>query len=173
MKNDLAVIKKLRTYTAVTMCTASEYLEANPPKQAIELPESSWGSGGHWQVWLNNDTEWMWPIIHESEKTMEALAKQHASTKDELTTRALKQATRELLLLESSDWPFLVTTGQAKNYAVERFNSHHERFKQLADMLKSGKIDGGKLSEIEDIDNCFPDASAGSFLVPQSAEAVK
>jgi len=48
----------------------------------------------------------------------------------------LKQAARELLLLESSDWPFLVTTGQAKDYGIERFNSHLERFNGLAEMAE-------------------------------------
>ena len=43
----------------------------------------------------------------------------------------LNQAARELLLLESSDWPFLVTTGQAKEYASQRFNEHVDRFNAL------------------------------------------
>lgn len=163
------VIKKLRTYTAVTMRTASEYLEAFPPSKAIQLPESSWGSGGHWQVWFNNDTEWMWPIIHEGEHIMEKLSSDPGRG-SELERRALKQAARELLLLESSDWPFLVTTGQAKQYAIERFNSHHERFKDLVAMLTSNKIDEGRLSEIESTDNCFPDVNPAYFQ-PQRASA--
>ncbi len=156
------VIRKLRTYTAVTMQTASEYLESHPPKTAIELPESSWGSGGHWQVWLNNDTEWMWPIINKSEKTMQELAVQKKDNGG-LSSRAFNQAARELLLLESSDWPFLVTTGQAKEYAIERFNDHHERFKVLIGMIKSDKIEESKLAEIEAIDNCFPEISKSMF----------
>jgi 1,4-alpha-glucan branching enzyme len=156
------VIRKLRTYTAVTMQTASEYLDSNPPKSAIELPESSWGAGGHWQVWLNNDTEWMWPIINESERTMQELALQQTSN-GALSTRAFNQAARELFLLESSDWPFLVTTGQAKQYAIERFNEHHERFKSLVGMINSGQIEESKLAEIEDIDNCFPEVSKSMF----------
>lgn len=163
------VIKKLRTYTAVTMRTASEYLDAQPPTKAIELPQSSWGSGGHWQVWLNNDTEWMWPIIHEVEHTIEKLAQEKERGSD-LERRALKQAAREVLLLQSSDWPFLVTTGQAKQYAIERFNSHYERFKDLADMLSSGKVDEGRLSDIESRDNCFPDVNP-SYFQAQHASA--
>ncbi len=167
------VIRKLKTYTAVKMQTASGYLDENPPKQAITLPESSWGSGGHWQVWLNEDTEWMWPIIHEAEKTMEALVDSHKIHKgsngnrnsNTLSSRALNQAARELLLLESSDWPFLVTTGQAKEYAIERFNTHNDRFKILVDMLKSGDYEEARIAEIENIDNCFPDIKPEYFSV--------
>jgi len=158
------VIRKMRQYTAVTMRTASEYLELNPPKLAIELPESSWGSGGHWQVWLNNQTEWMWPIINEAEQTMQSLAQRYRPNNvDEVTKRALNQATRELLLLESSDWPFLVTTGQAKDYAVTRFNEHKDRFRSLVDMIQSGTVEESKVSHIESIDNCFPEARPNLF----------
>ena len=73
----------------------------------------------------------------------------------ELFTRALKQAMRESFLLQSSDWPFLVTTGQAKQYAIERFNSHVDRFKQIAKMILNNDINEAMLSEIENIDNCF------------------
>jgi 1,4-alpha-glucan branching enzyme len=163
------VIRKMRTYTAVTMRTASEHLKEFPPQKAIEIPESSWGSGGHWQVWLNNETEWMWPIIHECEHTMEDLASQ--PHKNGLIERAAKQAARELVLLESSDWPFLVTTGQAKQYAIERFNGHVERFRELVGMIRSGKVDESKLAAIEDIDNCFPDISIASFKPPSEQPA--
>jgi 1,4-alpha-glucan branching enzyme len=166
------LIRKLKTYTAVERLTASEYLEGNPPRTAMELPESSWGAGGHWQVWKNEDTEWMWPIIHRAEKKMEEIAKEHkedsVNGKDALMKRALSQVTRELLLLESSDWPFLVTTGQAKDYACERFNEHHERFQQLVQMIEAKKIDEAKLSSIEDIDNCFPEATAANFLTAET-----
>jgi 1,4-alpha-glucan branching enzyme len=129
------------------------------------LPESSWGQGGHWQVWLNNDTEWMWPIIHKAEKTMQKLASK-ADVKnniDDLTKRALKQASRELLLLESSDWPFLVTTGQAKDYAVDRFKEHDERFNSLVSMIQSGHVEESKVAQIESIDNCFPEVQPKNF----------
>ncbi|HEY9758576.1 MAG TPA: 1,4-alpha-glucan branching protein domain-containing protein [Oculatellaceae cyanobacterium] len=165
------VIKKLRTYTAVTMRTASEFLEFQPPTQAIEIPQSSWGSGGHWQVWLNNETEWMWPLIHDAEVAMEDIAEANKNNSNALTQRALKQAARELVLLQSSDWPFLVTTGQAKQYAVERFNQHVERFKNLVEMLRFNKLDEAKIAEYEDVDNPFPTISASDFARPQQLDA--
>jgi 1,4-alpha-glucan branching enzyme len=164
------VIKKLRTYTAVSMRTASEYLEFQPPITAIEIPQSSWGSGGHWQVWLNNETEWMWPIINESEVAMEDVAEANKNKTDALLQRALKQAARELVLLQSSDWPFLVTTGQAKDYAVERFNDHVARFRSLIEMIRFNKLDESKIAEYEDLDNPFPTISPSNFLRPQTLD---
>jgi len=72
----------------------------------------------------------------------------------------LQQAARELLLLESSDWPFLVTTGQAREYATDRFNDHVGRFNDLADALLSPELPGEALQrcrEYYERDNLFPD----------------
>jgi 1,4-alpha-glucan branching enzyme len=90
--------------------------------------------------------------------------------------RALNQLARENLLLQSSDWPFLITTGQAKDYATDRFNEHVERFSFIADMIDSGSIDEAKLAEIESIDNCFSEidyrvyVSIEEGVIPQQSK---
>jgi len=71
----------------------------------------------------------------------------------------LNQAARELLLLEASDWPFLVTTGQAREYAIRRFNEHLERFERLAEMAEAGQADEGARALAEELyerDKLFP-----------------
>ena len=70
----------------------------------------------------------------------------------------LNQAARELLLLQSSDWPFLVTTLQAKEYAVERFEEHLERFNQLASLAQADSYaadDESYLASLRERDNPF------------------
>ena len=109
----------------------------------------------------------MWPIISECEHTTETLCQMFENTNNDMARRAIKQLCRENLLIQSSDWPFLVTTGQAKQYAVERFNGHYERFKDLAKMLRENNFDNARLSEIESIDNLFPDVSPSWFLSQQ------
>ena len=147
------VIRKLNKYTKIAVLTASQYLEENPPKHAMELPPSSWGSGGEWDVWLNDDTKWMWEVIHKAEKRLIELAPQ--ASKNELLEPVLKQATRELLLLQSSDWPFLITTGQAKQYAIERFKGHEDNFNRLCEMITQNSVKEDDLKKIESKDNCF------------------
>lgn len=151
------VIRKLHKYNpGVERCTAGEYLEKHPPKEAIQIPESSWGQGGHFWVWQNHLTEWMWPIIHSCEKRMIDITSRYQEIpEDKLLHRALNQLARENLLLQSSDWPFLITTWQAKDYATDRFREHVERFEKIADMIDNNCIDEHILQEIESIDNCF------------------
>ena len=62
------------------------------------------------------------------------------------------------LLLQSSDWPFLVTTLQAKQYAVERFQEHLERFDQLASLAQADSYsaaDETYLAGLHERDNPF------------------
>jgi 1,4-alpha-glucan branching enzyme len=152
------VIRKLHQTPDIDRQTASEYVEAHPPQSAIALPESTWGQGGHYWVWQNHHTEWMWPIIHEAEHHMQRLVTRYADTTDAWVIRLLNQSLRELLLLESSDWPFLVTTFQAKDYAVERFSQHQERFWELASMLdQPASVEAETiLATLEAEDNPFP-----------------
>ncbi len=152
------VLRKLAASEVVDLTTASAYVAENPPEEVMVVPESSWGVGGtHW-TWDNPETHWMWPLIHEAERRMERLVKRYPQAGGEALI-ALNQAARELLLLESSDWPFLVTTGQAKQYAAERFHSHLSRFQQLADMLEAGAVAEARAraEELYELDKLFPD----------------
>lgn len=164
------VLKMLAASDQVELTTASRIIANHPPSDVMQLPESSWGAGGGHFTWSNVDTQWMWPIIHKSENTMERLVAEHpAADGDELAL--LNQAARELLLLESSDWPFLVTTGQAKEYATQRFGEHVERFEQLVEMIdrRAGLDDEGRtfLGSLAERDNPFPNIDYRDFAARQ------
>lgn len=79
--------------------------------------------------------------------------------RDKLMDRAIEQLARELLILEASDWQFLITTGQAKEYAKRRVIIHSRDFHRLANELikyvKTGEFDVKLLEELEERDNPF------------------
>ena len=142
----------------VDLTTASDYVEAHPPDQVIHLPEGSWGAGGTHFTWDNNETHWIWEPIHEAEAQMERLANRHKDHYgDDVIRGVLNQAARELLLLESSDWPFLVTTGQARQYAVQRFSQHLERFLSLATSVERNSPDTTLAAQLWEKDRLYPD----------------
>ncbi|MCK4272771.1 DUF1957 domain-containing protein, partial [bacterium] len=143
--------------------TCREYLEMAPPNEVVKLPEGSWGQGGfHW-VWLNEWTEWTWRHIYDDEARLAALLGEFASKPDQKLTDILTQAARELLLLEASDWQFLISTWSARDYAELRLVEHHQSFERLAAMAeKYGRgelIDPGEwnfLGECRQRDKLFP-----------------
>src|SRR4249919_2482374 len=74
-----------------------------------------------------------------------------------LTERALKQAARELLLAQASDWPFILRTGTSPDYARKQVNDHLLRFLALHKQLTTAQIDEAWLHRLEWMDNIFPD----------------
>lgn len=164
-----AVLRGLAASEKVELTTASGIINDHAPERVLNLPESSWGAGGNHFTWLNVDTQWMWPVIHGAEKRMEALVERYPLPSDDLDP-VLNQAARELVLLQSSDWPFLVTTGQAKEYASERFTEHVERFDQLAEIAESGVVTDENrlfLEELSERDNPFPTIDYRVFAARQ------
>jgi len=119
--------------------TGSMVVESEPPRHNITLPEGSWGEGGYHYVWLNDDNYWTWEKLYPLERRMRKLAKEMAGGP---ASEIVDQAARELLLAESSDWQFLISTFAAKDYAEVRFNDHIERFEKLAEM--ADKVHKGK-----------------------------
>ena len=51
-----------------------------------------------------------------------------------------------MLLLQSSDWQFIISTGEVEDYAIRRFNGHAEDCRTLLTALEQ-VLDGGDLSE--------------------------
>jgi len=83
---------------------------------------------------------------------------------NQLATRLATQICRELLLLESSDWQFLITTKHARDYAEKRFDTHLQQFNSLLDAwrrfesTKQIPAEAQKtLAEIEQRDSVFPE----------------
>jgi 1,4-alpha-glucan branching enzyme len=150
------VLARVAANPRVELTTASEFLTAHPPREALNLPESSWGAGGQHFVWDNPDTHWMWAPIHQAEARMARLVTRF-SKPGQLERTLLNQIARELLLLQSSDWPFLVTTGQAAEYALQRFRSHCDRFNMLAASMENMAPDAALAEELWQKDRIFED----------------
>ncbi len=137
------------------LTTPHEYLQQNPTQQVAQPAASSWGEEGYWKVWLNERNEWILPHLDIAQTRMTELVRKfpHATG---LTERALKQAARELLLAQSSDWPFILRTGTSPEYAKRRVKDHLLRFIALHEQLTQTQVDEKWLAQIEARDNLFP-----------------
>jgi len=142
--------------------TAASWLAAEPPRERVPLAEGSWGKHNDHSTWENAETAWMWDGIRAGVDAIRSLGAD--PTTDGLRARAADQALRELLLLESSDWPFLVTTGQAADYGAERFRAHAGRLHRCVELAQhGGTSDEAELRGIERTDAVFPEARIALF----------
>jgi len=128
--------------TGIQAATGSDYLAARPPETVLRLPEGSWGEGGHHWVWLNPRTEWTWRKVYEAEDKVVRLVQKAGAKPDPEAVPYLTQLVRQLLLLEASDWQFLITTVSAADYSEMRFAEHFgevERLSAIAGRALEGK----------------------------------
>jgi 1,4-alpha-glucan branching enzyme len=161
------IFKLIHNSDRVNMITISEYTRLYKDEfSTIKMQESTWGAGGHFQVWDNEEHRWIWPYINSSVEDFENIL-MNIKNPDEYQVRILQQTARELLLMEGSDWPFLLYTKQAKDYANQRFHHHHQRFNKLLwaakDFNDTSRLDYTELERIESIDSCFNDLDIDYF----------
>lgn len=161
----------------ITPTTCGKYLKTNPPREIISLPEGSWGKGGFHYIWLNEWTEWTWKEIYLREDRFQEIVDAHGSEGDAVIQRILKQMARELLLLESSDWQFLISTWSARDYAEARVNEHAQRFDELGIMLENylkenrlSDYSQGTLTMLETEDGLFEEIDVSHW---KSADSLK
>ena len=171
-------IRALSNDESIKLTTVSEYLDAHPDRDSINLPEGSWGEGGFHYIWLNEQTAWSWVLVYEVEQNIRELAQNHANNPQ--VARVLKQACREALLLMASDWQFCISTGGAKDYSEIRLRNHYDNYKALAHLVKR-LADGDELSigdwknisECEERDQIFSDIDPNWFIEPAQSIVVE
>ncbi|TGN11749.1 glycoside hydrolase family 57 protein [Leptospira ilyithenensis] len=134
-----------------------------PKVQSVKMQMSSWGENGYGDVWLNPSNDWIYKHIHSLSIDMFHKTNELKDSKDPLIIRVLKQMGRELLLLQSSDWAFIMKTGTMVDYAIRRTNVHSNLFLHLKSMLDTGNMDEASLAKIESEHNLFPDIQVSDF----------
>jgi 1,4-alpha-glucan branching enzyme len=149
------VFRLLAKQDDIAVVTPAEYLERHPECEVAQPPFSTWGAKGYADVWLNPSNDWIYPHLDMAAERMVELAQHHDDAQG-LVRRALDQAARELMLAQSSDWPFIMTTGTAVDYAKRRVRDHVARFTYLYEGLVAGKLDEEVVRDFEERDNLFP-----------------
>ncbi|MBA3260419.1 MAG: DUF1957 domain-containing protein [Gemmatimonadales bacterium] len=156
-----AVYRELaRRRVAVRPATGSRHLDDHPSRNALRLPAGSWGANGDFSMWLGPQTAWTWERLWPLEERFWDAAP--AALMNPAAREVLAQAARELLLAQSSDWQFIISTGAAADYATRRFQEHCSAAEELVAALIAGgeseltaaRARAGDLARRDDL---FPD----------------
>jgi 1,4-alpha-glucan branching enzyme len=108
----------------VRLDDAEQLVDAPAAPGEADWSPSSWGRGGDLSTWSGPAVAEM---AFETRRAELALLRPGATIS--------RTRLRELMALQASDWPFMVSNGLAVPYARERFEGHRKR---LAAMLESG-----------------------------------
>ena len=150
-----SVIKGLHNSPYINPKKAGENYDILKPNEVVSIPEGSWGENNNHDVWSNPGNTWTWEAIYNDELRLNNLMESiNLNTIDEKLRRILTQVLRELMLLHSSDWQFLIYTQSAKDYAEQRFTFHHSDFNRLCDIAENyilnKEINSFELSYLEE-----------------------
>jgi len=147
---------------ALRPVTPSEWLERYGPGEVVQPAGGTWGSGSSFSTWLNPDNAWVWRHLHAAEEEL-ARAVAAGPAAFGVARRTLDQALRELLLAQSSDWPFIMTRRTVVSYAVKRFREHLHSFRVLMLSLANEAPDPARLAEVEASHPFAPEADHRDF----------
>lgn len=106
-------------------------------RPVVRLVEGSWGNHGDFSMWLSPETEWTWHRLWPLEDQFWRLARPALEGGEERRA-VLAQAARSMLLAQSSDWQFIISTGAAGDYAGRRLLLHVEDAETLLNGLEPG-----------------------------------
>jgi len=138
------------TQGVVEPITLGGYLERHPLCARATPSASTWGAGGYGEVWVGPEAAPAWRHVHHATRYTAWLVDRHRQAEGR-RGQALDQAIRELLLLQSSDWPFILKTGTATGYAQARIRSHVHRLRHLGHLLEADRIEAEDAAWLDDV----------------------
>ena len=144
----------------VVPVSPSEHLARFPWLERSMPAESTWGEGGHLSVWLDEATNgWIQPRLSRASRRLDTVLERRGGPPAGGVRRLLRQAERELLLAEASDWPFLMQRGTAGDYPRRRVEAHLDRLEAILQILEDSASPGipAWLDDLESRHNLFPD----------------
>ncbi|HEX9728010.1 MAG TPA: 1,4-alpha-glucan branching protein domain-containing protein [Gemmatimonadales bacterium] len=139
--------RQLAARTDVRAVTGSDHLRTSPGGRAIRLGEGSWGANGDHSMWLNPDTRWTWERLWPLEQRFWDVVP--LALRVDSLRPILAQAAREMLLAQSSDWQFIISTGVTADYGIERFERHCSAAETLVESLERDDDVGGRARAAE------------------------
>jgi 1,4-alpha-glucan branching enzyme len=157
------VVLTLAHDPSVKLMTAEEALYHYPPDKVMRLPEGSWGEKGNHSVWINDRNRWMWEIEYRAENRMLKLLHELPWKTNEKVKEMMQRAGRQLLLLQASDWPFVVHTQGAVDYGIQRIAGHATNFDR-ATLMAEELAAGQQLSELRKVELAEMDTHDSVFL---------
>lgn len=153
----------------ISCATPGDYLEEYPVNQVSMPALSTWGKNGYMEHWINEKTCWTYPHLEQAARRLKKLVRDyHSRTNEPLVDRALRQAVRELLLAQGSDWQFIMSTETDVPYACRRFSQFLGRFYRIEKMLRENHLNETDLRTIEYADAIFPKVRYDHFLEDKS-----
>jgi 1,4-alpha-glucan branching enzyme len=129
--------------------------------EVVEPAASTWGEGGFGDAWLGpKAAHLVRHVAHAERAVLDALARARHAPPTSPRGRAIDQALVELLLLEASDFAFMIWRSEMAEYAEARVRSHASRAVRLARAATKSELDADDIALVDAVthrDSLFAD----------------
>ena len=157
------VIRLSASSSTIELSTPGSYINEEPDCQIMTPAFSSWGEGGYSHVWADSSTNAKYlRHIFKALEHMEELAIRFPNQKS-LKQRFITQASREVLLLMASDWPYIMYNHSSEEYAKCRLEGHLKNFNLVYDNMCKNAVNTEWLVTAEKRNNLFPNLDYNIF----------
>lgn len=103
--------------------------------------ESSWGKSGYFDTWLNP------ACLYAYTKIAELAERLFAHRPNARTLAAYRQAAAEIMLAQSSDWPFFIAWDRFADYGSARLDEHIVAASRILSGIEAGEPDDDYVDE--------------------------
>lgn len=148
------------------LSSAAEDMEFVTPEELIREgveasgrpAEGSWGRSGYFETWLNP------ACLVASSQIAELAARLFALSTNARTRRAWRQAASEVMLAQSSDWPFFISWDRFADYGRARLDEHIAAATRILAGLEAGAIDDEYVQTRERLYPLFASSAMESII---------
>ena len=152
---DLVIRKLACERDTLSLTTADRYLTCHPTHQVIEPSFSSWGYQGYSETWLMGKNAWIYPLIFQASDMLRRLVHENMPAGCQRWL-ALNQYIRELLLVQASDWAYMLWNESAQTYAEGRVHSHLQNMLAIQHQLEVNQLDVAWLESLTNQNRFLP-----------------
>lgn len=149
------VLERCSRHPGISMTSGRDGVPACNGFDTVTPETSSWGSKGYHETWINPNNDWIIRLVHRATEKIIRIARHHKREKDRRMLRALNVAARELLMLQASDWSFMLSRDIVQTYARSRVENHYTRILEIVRMIETRSIDQAYLNNVEDEEGEF------------------
>jgi len=158
-----AVLRGVHAAPDLRTTTLQSRRDRRRATQRLALPESSWGFAKGHATWATEELRPMWRDLRDAQARGRAALEAGGGDAENR-----RQLLREILLLQCSDWPFLITRGNSPDYAWERFGRHLDAVNTLVRVI-DGSADTSEVASairLQTLDEAPPNAPSNVVLWP-------
>lgn len=131
---------------------ATQLIEAMPVS-------SSWGEGGYFETWMNDNNNWINSELYERGSKLTRMVETHKETRDGMSEercrhreRCLRQLSRDLIMAQASDWSFLLNNQASRAFAESTVRNYLAAFDTVWKICTSF----GDTSPLDELEKRYP-----------------